>query len=74
GFVTVGCSAGLAPTALPILSFDIRSSFNGRSIDRSLNNGSQLAVAAPLHLVLDLRGQGGEIALAAVIDNNDEPM
>jgi len=34
----------------------------------------QLAVAAMLHVVLDLRGQGGEIALAAVIDNNDEPM
>ncbi len=28
----------------------------------------------PLHVVLDLRGQGGEVALAAVIDNNDEPM
>jgi hypothetical protein len=28
----------------------------------------------PLHVVLDLRGQVGEIALAAVIDNNDEPM
>jgi hypothetical protein len=24
--------------------------------------------------VLDLCGQGGEIALAAIIDNNDEPM
>jgi hypothetical protein len=24
--------------------------------------------------MVDLRGQGGEIALAAVIDNNDEPM
>jgi hypothetical protein len=42
--------------------------------DRSLDNGSQLAVAAPLHVVLDLRGQGGEIALTAVISNNDEPM
>ena len=31
-------------------------------------------VAALLHVVLDLRGQGGEIAMAAVIDNNDEPM
>jgi hypothetical protein len=28
----------------------------------------------PLHVVLNLRGQGSEIALAAVIDNNDEPM
>jgi hypothetical protein len=42
--------------------------------DRSIDNGSQLAVAAPLHVVLDLRGQGGEIASAAVIDNNDELM
>jgi hypothetical protein len=42
--------------------------------DRSLDNGSQLAVAASRHVVLDLRGQGGEIALAAVIDNNDDPM
>jgi hypothetical protein len=42
--------------------------------DRSIDNGSQLAVAAPLHVVLDLLGQGGEIALAAVIGNNDEPM
>jgi hypothetical protein len=31
-------------------------------------------MAAPLHVVWDLRGQGGEIALAAVIGNNDEPM
>jgi hypothetical protein len=28
----------------------------------------------PLHVVLDLRGQGGEIASAAILDNNDEPM
>jgi hypothetical protein len=34
----------------------------------------KLAVAAPLHVVLDLRGQGGEFALAAVMDNNDEPL
>jgi len=25
-------------------------------------------------VVLDLCGQGGEIALAAIIDNNDEPL
>ena len=31
-------------------------------------------VAVLLHVVLDLRGQGGEITIAAVIDNNDEPM
>jgi hypothetical protein len=29
---------------------------------------------ARLDVVLDLRGQGGEIELAAVIDNNDRPM
>jgi hypothetical protein len=29
-------------------------------------------VAAPLRVVLDLDGQGGEVALAAV-DNGDEP-
>jgi hypothetical protein len=34
---------------------------------RSIDDGSQLAVAAPLHVVLDLHGQGGEIALAAII-------
>jgi hypothetical protein len=36
--------------------------------------GLQLAVAATLHVVLALRSQGGEIALAAVIDNDDDPM
>ena len=59
---------------LPILSFDLRPSFNGRSTDRSIDNGSQLAVTAPLHVVLDRRGQGDFAALAAVIGNNDEPM
>jgi len=39
-----------------------------------MDNGSQLAVAAPLHVALDLRGQGSEIALPAVTDHNDEPM
>jgi hypothetical protein len=38
------------------------------------SNRSQLAVAAPLHVLLELRGQGREIALAAVIGNNDEPV
>jgi hypothetical protein len=47
---------------------------SGRTTDPSIVNGSQLAVAAPLHIVLDLRGQGDEIALAAVIDKNDEPI
>jgi hypothetical protein len=27
-----------------------------------------------LHFVLNLRGQGSEIALAAVVGNNDEPV
>jgi hypothetical protein len=27
-----------------------------------------------LHFALNLRGQGGEIALAAVVGNNDEPV
>jgi len=31
-------------------------------------------VAALLHVGLDLRDQRGEIVLAAIIDNNDEPM
>jgi hypothetical protein len=31
-------------------------------------------VAAQFNLVLDLCGQGGEIALAAVIDINDGPI
>jgi hypothetical protein len=31
-------------------------------------------VAASLYVVLDRRGQGGEIAPVAVIDSNDEPM
>jgi hypothetical protein len=74
GFVPGGCNARLALAALPVFSFDITSSFNGRNTDRSIDDGSQLAVASRLHVVLDLRGQGGEIALAAVIDNNDEPM
>jgi hypothetical protein len=47
---------------------------SGRTTDRSIENGSQLVMAAPLHVVLSLRGQGGEIALAAVIHNRDEPM
>jgi hypothetical protein len=47
---------------------------SGCTTDRSIDNGSQLAVPAPLHVVLAPRGQGGEIAFAAVIDNNDEPM
>jgi hypothetical protein len=34
----------------------------------------QLAVAATLDVVLGLRSQGGEIAFAAVIDNDEEPM
>jgi hypothetical protein len=50
------------------------SSFDSRSTGRSIDNESQLAVAAPLPVVLGPRGQGGEIALAAFIDNNDEPM
>jgi hypothetical protein len=54
------------------LRCDIHS--NGRSTNRSIENESQLAVAGPFHVVLDLRGQGGEIALTAVIDNNDEPV
>jgi hypothetical protein len=73
GFVSVGCSARLAVAAFPVFSFNIRPPYNGRSTDRSIDNESQLAVAAPLLAVLDLRGQGGEIALAAVIDN-DEPL
>src|SRR5271167_4046233 len=32
------------------------SSFNGRSTDRSIDNESQLAMAAPLHVASDLRG------------------
>ena len=44
------------------------------AVDRSIDNGSKLAVAAPLHVAVDLCSQGGEIALAALIDNNDEPM
>jgi len=31
-------------------------------------------VAAPFNVVLGLCGQDGEIALAAAIGNNDEPM
>jgi hypothetical protein len=31
-------------------------------------------MAAPLHVVLDLRGQGAEIALAGITDTEDEPM
>jgi len=31
-------------------------------------------VAAPLRVVLDLDGQGGEVASAPVIDNYREPM
>src|SRR5260370_41833975 len=54
GFVSLGCSARLALTALSNLSLTY--------------------VPSSLHVVLDLRGQVGEIALAAVIDNNDEPM
>jgi hypothetical protein len=37
-------------------------------------NESQLPAAAQFHVVLDLRGQGGEIALAAVTSDNDDPM
>jgi hypothetical protein len=36
--------------------------------------GSQLSAAAQFNVVLDPSGQGGEIASAAVTDNNDEPM
>jgi hypothetical protein len=39
-----------------------------------MDNASQLAVAVPLHVVMDLRAQGDEIALAAVIADNDEPV
>jgi hypothetical protein len=39
-----------------------------------MDSGPQLTVAASLHVALDLRGQGGAIALAAVTGNNDEPM
>jgi hypothetical protein len=38
------------------------------------HHGSQLFAAAQLDDMLDLRGQGGEIAPAAVIANNDEPI
>src|SRR5260370_41484581 len=57
GFVSVGCSARLALTALPNLSFDIRPSFNGRS--RSLDRQwIELPVAASLHLARGLCSQG----------------
>src|SRR6202044_3553460 len=40
GFVSVGCGARLAPTALPVFSFDIRPpSIDGRGTDRSIDNG-----------------------------------
>jgi len=39
-----------------------------------MDNGSLLAVTAPLHVALNLHGQGGEISLAAVTDNDDDPM
>ena len=45
-----------------------------RTTDRSIANGSQLDAAAPMHVVLDPRGRGGEIPLAAVIGNSYKPI
>jgi hypothetical protein len=46
----------------------------GRAADRSIDNGSWLAMAAQFNIVLDPCGRGAEIDLAAVIGNNGEPM
>src|ERR1700683_11662 len=73
GFVSVGCSARLAPAALPVFSFNISppQSSQYRSLNRQW---IATRVAAPLRVVLDLEGQGGEVASAPVIDNYREPM